>query len=571
MVSTQQPYGGKLIDLLIKGDKRTQLLEETNRLVDLILTSRQLCDIEMLINGGFSPLVGFMNKETYDKVVEESRLPNGLIWTIPITLDVSAQRASQFSIGQRLALRDIERNPIGVITIESIWEPDKKKEAELVFGSPDDLAHPSISYIFNEAGSHYIGGPIEGLQLPPHYDYTDLRYSPAELRQKIGSLGWTKLVGFQTRNPMHRSHRELTVRAAREAGANLLIHPVVGMTKPGDVDHYTRVRCYKELMNYYPPDTAMLSLLPLAMRMAGPKECVWHSIIRKNYGCTHFIVGRDHAGPGDNSKGQPFYEPYAAQELILKHNKEIGIEILTYQMVVYVEDIKDYKCVDEVDPKHKIMNISGTELRSKLFAGSAIPEWFSYPSVVALLRATYPPRLKQGFTLFFTGLSGAGKSTVANAVRIALLEEGSRPVTLLDGDEVRTHLSTELGFSKEHRELNIRRISYVASTITKSRGVAVTAAISPYRQTREYARKLISPWGGFFEIYINTSLDICEKRDRKGLYSKARQGLLKNFTGIDDPYEPPLNPEITLDTSVLTVRESVAVIFDYLRKEGFLM
>jgi sulfate adenylyltransferase len=360
------------------------------------------------------------------------------------------------------------------------------------------------------------------------------------------------------------------VRAAKEAGCNLLIHPVVGQTKPGDVDHYTRVRCYKEIMTHYPEGLAKLSLLPLAMRMGGPKEAVWHAIIRKNYGLTHFIVGRDHAGPGNNRDGQPFYDPYEAQRLLEKHAEEIGIKVMKYSMVVFVEDTKEYKTEDEILPGQKVLNISGTELRRRLFRGIDIPEWFSYPSVVKILRQTHPPRNLQGFTIFFTGLSGAGKSTLANALRIVLMEEGSRPVTLLDGDEVRMHLSSELGFSKEHRNLNIRRIGWVASQITKSRGIAIIAAIAPYREPREFARKHISKNGGFVEVHVATPIEVCEERDVKGLYAKARIGVLKNFTGIDDPYEAPDAPEIFLNTSKISIPDCLKTIINHLKAEGYL-
>lgn len=369
---------------------------------------------------------------------------------------------------------------------------------------------------------------------------------------------------------MHRSHFELTLMAGREARATVLVHPVVGMTKPGDVDHYTRVRVYKEVMKHYPRGMAMLSLLPLAMRMGGPRECVWHAIIRKNYGCTHFIVGRDHAGPGDNKHGKPFYDPYAAQELLLQHKAEIGIEVLAYQMVVYVDELADYRCEDQVPHGMTPKTLSGTELRRRLYKGLDIPEWFSFPEVVRILRQRHPPPSHQGFTVFFTGLSGSGKSTIANALRIALLEDGRKTVTLLDGDEVRQHLSTELGFTKEHRDLNIKRISYVASEITKARGVAICAAISPYRATREYARNLVTRHGGFFEIYVATPLEECERRDRKGLYAKARQGLIKGFTGIDDPYEPPEDPALIIRTTECSIRQAVAQIILLLEQEGFL-
>jgi len=424
--------------------------------------------------------------------------------------------------------------------------------------------------LFHSAGEVYVGGEVRGLQLPVHYDFTEIRFTPVELRQKFIDQCYQRVVGFQTRNPMHRSHRELTLLAAKDARANVLIHPVVGMTKPGDVDHYTRVRVYLEVLKTYPKGMASLALLPLAMRMGGPREAVWHAIIRKNYGCTHFIVGRDHAGPGNNKDGKPFYGAYDAQELLNKHKEEIGISVLTYQMVVYVEDLGEYRTLDQVPEGSRQMNISGTELRRRLYKGTDIPEWFSYPQVVDILRQTYRPRIKQGFTLFFTGLSGAGKSTIANAARIALLQEGSRTVTLLDGDYVRQHLSTELGFSKEHRDLNIKRIAYVASEITKAGGIAVCAAIAPYRGPREYARDIIGKHGGFFEIHVSTPIEVCENRDRKGLYRKARQGLIKGFTGVDDPYEEPLNPEISINSANVSVKQAISEIMLALQQEGFI-
>jgi sulfate adenylyltransferase len=323
-------------------------------------------------------------------------------------------------------------------------------------------------------------------------------------------------------------------------------------------------------MNYYPPGMATLSLLPLAMRMAGPREALWHSIIRKNYGATDFIIGRDHAGPGDNREGKPFYGPYEAQELVKQYEQEMGIKYHMYNMVVYVEDIQDYRTTDEVEPGQRVLNISGTELRRRLFTGTDIPEWFSFPSVVTLLRQTHPPRTKQGFTVFFTGLSGSGKSTIANALRVSLMEEGSRPVTLLDGDEIRTHLSSELSFTKEHRNLNIRRIGYVASHITRSRGIAIVSAIAPYNESRKAARDMISKCGGYYEVHVSTSIEVCEQRDVKGLYAKARSGLVKGFTGIDDPYEDPISPEFKIDTAVLTVKQAVHQIILLLEKDGYL-
>ena len=416
----------------------------------------------------------------------------------------------------------------------------------------------------------YVGGRVHGIEPPTYYDFKLLRDTPAELRGRFRKLGWRKVVAFQTRNPLHRAHQELTFRAAREAEANLLIQPVVGMTKPGDIDHFTRVRCYEHVLEQYPEQTTQLSLLNLAMRMGGPREALWHAIIRKNYGCTHFIVGRDHAGPGNDRDGNPFYGPYDAQELFKEHEEELDITMVPFKMMVYVENKAEYLPADETADGDKVLNLSGTEFRRRLREGLDIPEWFSYPKVVAELRRAHPPKHEQGFTVFFTGLSGSGKSTVANALMTKLLEDGSRPVTLLDGDIVRKNLSSELTFSKEHRDLNIQRIGFVASEITKNRGIAICAPIAPYATTRRQVRETIAPLGGFIEIHVATPLEICEARDRKGLYAKARAGLIKGFTGIDDPYEAPENAEIVIDTAELTPDLAAHRILITLEKLGYI-
>jgi len=572
------PYGGTLVDPILKGEELAELKRRSVFLPSLTLTLRQLCDIELILNGGFSPLTQFMDEKTYNSVVENMRLPSGLLWSMPITLDVSKAKADQLlkdNSSKEIALRDEEGSLLAVMRVDEIWTPDREKEAKQVLGSTDNL-HPGVAFLLQESGDTYLGGPLFGAQLPVHYDYNDLRRTPRETRTLFEAKGWRKIIGFQTRNPMHRAHRELTVRALQikeDDGVpiHLLLHPVVGMTKPGDVDYHTRVKCYQSILGSYEPDSAMLSLNPLAMRMGGPREVIWHAIIRKNFGCTHFIVGRDHAGPGDNAAGRPFYEPYEAQEIALKYEKELGIAIRPFQMMVYVESRQTYFPMDQVPQGEKTANISGTMLRHLLRTGGEIPEWFTYPEVARILRTAYPPRHTQGFTVFFTGLSGAGKSTIANALQDILLEEGSRQVCLLDGDIVRTHLSSELGFSKEHRDLNVRRIGYVASEITKCRGAAICAPIAPYEASRRAVRRLIeNAGGGFVEVFISTPITVCEARDKKGLYAKARSGQLKNFTGIDDPYEAPETPELSLDTSKLTVREAVQQITTFLRKEGYL-
>ena len=516
------------------------------------LTARQICDLELLMNGGFNPLKGFLTEADYNGVVENMRLADGSLWPMPITLDVSEKFAEGLEPGTDIALRDQEGVILAILSVTDKYVPNKANEAEKVFGA-DDLAHPAVNYLHNTAGPVYLGGPIKGLQAPVHYDFKARRDTPNELRTYFKKLGWYKVVAFQTRNPLHRAHQELTFRAAKEAQANLLIHPVVGMTKPGDVDHFTRVRCYEAVLDQYPSSTTSMSLLNLAMRMAGPREAVWHGLIRRNHGVTHFIVGRDHAGPGKNSQGKDFYGPYDAQELFKTHEEEIGVTMVDFKHMVYVQEKAQYFPANEVPEGDTILDISGTELRRRLREGLDIPEWFSFPQVVRELRRTSPARDKQGFTVFFTGLSGSGKSTIANALMVKLMEMGGRPVTLLDGDVVRKHLSSELGFSKEHRDINIKRIGYVASEITKNGGIAICAPIAPYTATRRAVREMIEGYGAFIEVHVATSLEECEARDRKGLYKLAREGKIKEFTGISDPYETPTHAELVVDTQNVDV------------------
>lgn len=520
----------------------------------LKLNQRQLCDIELLLNGGFNPLDHFMKQNEYDSVVEKMLLPeSNSIFPMPICLDVD----KEYIIGEELILEDEARNKIAKMIVEDIWQPNKEHEAKCVFGTLDQR-HPGVDYLLNKTGKWYIGGSLEKLMLPVHYDFCDMRLTPAEVKQKLKEQGIEKIVAFQTRNPLHRSHVELTKRAAKSINGYLLLHPVVGMTKPGDVDHFTRVKCYKELLNYY-DGNVILSLLPLAMRMGGPREALWHAIIRRNYGATHFIIGRDHAGPGHD-----IYDPYAAQELVKKYEDKIGIKILCFQEIVYVSSIKKYMLVNEVNENdmNSIKRISGTQLRNKLSNGEEISEWFSFPEVINQLRKRYPKKENQGFTIFLTGLSGAGKSTIAEALIDTLMQTESRAITLLDGDEIRTHLSSELGFSKEHRDLNIIRIGYVSSVITKSKGISIVSAIAPRDSARKQARQLVEKYGRFILVHVSTSLEVCEKRDKKGLYKKARDGVIKGFTGIDDPYEQPLDAEVSIDTNECTVREAVMKIIE---------
>lgn len=542
-----EPHGGKLCNLFVSEERQKELKSLLINDESWTLTDRQVCDLELILNGGFSPLKGFFNKKDYDSVVKNMRLADETLWPMPITLDITQEISDKLSQGDKLVLRDKEGFPLAILHIEDIWKPDLKAEAQSVFGTVDDT-HPAVNYLLNFTNPVYVGGTLEGMTSPKHYDYQGLRHTPSELREQFSKRGWENIVAFQTRNPMHRAHVELTMRAANEIGANVLIHPVVGLTKPGDVDHYTRVRCYEKVLPKYPHGTVLLSLLPLAMRMGGPREALWHAIIRKNYGCNFLIVGRDHAGPGNDKDGNPFYGPYDAQDLLKEHENELGIKMVPFKLMVYMVDRAEYRPNDEVPEDAKILSISGTELRRRLDKGLEIPEWFSYPEVVEELRVTRPSLNKRGFSVFFTGLSGSGKSTLANGLMVKLLEDGRRPVTLLDGDIVRTHLSSELGFSKEHRSINIQRIGYVASEITKNFGIAICAPIAPYKADRQVVRKIISHYGGFIEVYVNTSLEVCERRDVKGLYAKARQGIVKEFTGISDPYEKPENAEIVINS-----------------------
>jgi sulfate adenylyltransferase len=551
MGAFKEPHGGTLRDCYLT---ESAAEEEKVRAGDYpvwSLTARQLCDLDMLTNGAFSPLEGFNTQAQYESICRDMRLPVGVLWPMPICLDVSDEFAGELEVGKRIALRDPEGVLLATMDVEDIYTPDKAMEAERIYGTQDDT-HPGVNYLMNTAGSVYLGGRVYGIEPRIHYDFKLMRDTPAELRGRFRKLGWRKIVAFQTHNPMHRAHQELTFRAAKEVQANLLIHPTVGLSKPGDINHFTRVRCYEHILEEYPEQTTALSLVNLAMRMAGPRETIWHAIIRKNYGCTHLIVGADHAGAGEDKNGQPFYQPYAAQELFSEHEQELDIAMVPFRNMVYAENRAQYVAEDETDASDKVLSISSTEFRRRLTEGLDIPDWFSYPKVISELQRAYPPRGQQGFTVFFTGLSGSGKSTIANALMVKLMEDGRRPVTLLDGDVVRQNLSSELTFSKEHRDLNIQRIGYVASEITKNRGIAICAPIAPYSRTRKVVRDLIEPMGGFIEVHVATSVEECERRDRKGLYKLAREGKIKEFTGISDPYEAPENPEVYIDTEELT-------------------
>jgi sulfate adenylyltransferase len=562
------PYGAELVDLAVAPQEAEQLRARSRDWPSWTLTPRQLCDLELLITGAFSPLTGFMSRADYDGVCQSKRLANGLVWPIPIVLDVAEDLATKLTPDAMLALRDPEGRLLAVLTVADVWTRDPAREAREVFGTQDGR-HPGVDAVMSGHAS-CVGGRVTSLELPAHYDFPALRRTPAQLRDEFAADGWSTIVAFQTRNPMHRAHVELTMNALSEVeGARLLIQPVVGMTKPGDVDHYTRVRCYQSVVQAYPQGLAKLALLPLAMRMGGPREALWHAIIRRNYGCTHLIVGRDHAGPGRDSAGKPFYGPYEAQALLAANQDAIGMRMVPSREMVYLPAERKYVPEDAVPQGAAVARLSGTELRQLLTKGEPIPDWFSFPSVVRELRRTHPPRSRQGFTVFFTGLSGAGKSTIANILLVRLLADGGRPVTLLDGDLVRQHLTSELGFSKAHRDLNVQRIGFVASEITRHGGVAICAAIAPYDAARRKVRTMIEPVGGYLLVHVATPLEVCEERDHKGLYAKARAGVLQQFTGISDPYEAPTDPDIVLDGTRTSPDASAEQILNLLFARGY--
>jgi sulfate adenylyltransferase len=547
------PHGGMPIDLIAATDRAAELREASRDWPSLDLTDRQISDLELLLSGGFAPLTGFLGMADYESVCGAMRLGDGTLWPIPVTLDVNSQLADTLSKGSRLALRDQEGVMLASVEVTDIWQPDLSAEAERIFGSTDP-EHPGVAHLLGRTNPVYVGGRVEGVQLPVHYDFTELRMTPTDVRAEFTRRGWTRVLAFQTRNPMHRAEVELTLRTADEQKANLLIHAVVGETKPGDVDHYTRVRCYQAVLERYPQFSATLALLPLAMRGDGPRETLWHAIISKNHGCTHLIVG-------------PFHD---AQDLLKNHEDELGVALVDPKSVVYVPDQDRYLAEDELPTGAKTVSISDVDLFERLRNGREIPEWFTYPEVVRELRRTHPPRSEQGFTVFFTGLSGSGKSTIANALLVKLLQMGSKPVTFLDGDLVRRHLSSELGFSRQHRDLNIRRIGFVAAEITKHGGIAICAPIAPYDSTRKEVRSMVEASGGFLLVHVATPIDICEERDRKGLYAKARAGMIPEFTGVSDPYEEPFDAEMTIDTTAISPEEAANQIIRRLESEGYL-
>ena len=559
-----EPHGKTLVSFHISVDELSEYSERSNKTASLTLSLKQQCDLEMISNGAFSPLSTFNNQKDYEEILLNNRLSNGLVWPIPIVLDVPDQFLKSLDKNEYISLRNAEGFLLAILKVNEFWAPDKKEEANSVFKS-NDPNHPGVDYLFNHTNNNYISGELVPIQSNKYFDFTHLRKSPQEVRDFFRLNNWKDVIAFQTRNPMHRAHFELTKLAMDEHNSKLLIHPVIGISKPGDIDHFTRVKCYQHIIKYYPENSVELSLINLAMRMAGPKEAVWHAIIRKNYGCNRIIIGRDHAGPGVNAEGKPYYQPYDAQELIAQYQEELEIKMVPFKEMVFAKNKKTFLPLDKIEQDDPIEKLSGTQFKEFLQQRTEIPNWYSFPEVIHELRKRFPKLHNQGLTVFFTGLSGAGKSTLANAIMYKLMETEDRPITLLDGDIVRQHLSSELGFSKEDRDIHVKRIGYVASEITKHGGVAICAPIAPYSNTRKVVRNMIDEVGSFVEIHVATPLSVCEERDVKGLYKQARAGKILDFTGVSDPYEEPENPEITVDTSDITVEESSALILDKLR------
>ncbi|MCY4286156.1 MAG: bifunctional sulfate adenylyltransferase/adenylylsulfate kinase [Thiotrichales bacterium] len=558
---------------LLVGEAEAETLKsESLDTPSLTLSQRQLCDLELLMNGGFTPLDGFMDRETYTHVLDSMRLPDGQLWPIPVVLDITRERAEKLEVGSRVALRDQEGLALAILEISGMWEADKHAEGQQVYGTTS-AHHPGVRHLHERIGEIYVGGHVAGIRLPTHYDHQELRHSPRELGRFFDRLGWRSIIAFHTSRPIHRRERELTLDAARQARGHLLLHPVAGVTMHHDLAHFARIKCYQQVLRHYPQQLAALSLLPLATRGAGPREALWHAIIRRNYGCTDFIVECDHASPvlPPAAGSDRLYPRHAAQELAREHESELGISIFLANRLGYSPKARRYVPVGSAGvPEEETVPFGDAELAARIARQEEVPGWFTYPEIIERLRAVYPAPREQGITLFFTGLSGSGKSTLAKIMYGKFIEEGRRSVTLLDGDIVRHHLSSELGFSKAHRDINVRRIGFVASEITKNRGVAICAPIAPYAGTRRDVREMVEAHGAMIEVYVCTPLEVCEARDRKGLYARARKGIIPEFTGISDPYEVPSHPEITIDTTDLTPMQAAQEIFLYLFAKGYL-
>ena len=559
------PWGGPLVDLLASPEESGELRARASYLPSLQLSRRCALDLELMASGAFSPLTRFMSRADHERVVGEMRLEGGVLFPVPVVLP--ADPSPEFRLDAEIALRDSRNDLLAVMRLEEIYEWDVGATARRVLGS-SDMRHPMVAEMHGW-GRVNLSGRLTVLPPPRRPGFAELRLTPSQTRDRLSEMNYPDVVAFQTRNPLHRAHEELTRRAMEETGGALLLHPVVGMTRPGDVDHYTRVRTYRVLTrHYYDSRRVLLSLLPLAMRMAGPREALWHALIRRNYGANALIVGRDHASPGTGRGGLPFYEPYEAQELVQRFSGETGVRMIPFRQLVYLPDEDRYEEVGRGHAAARTASISGSQVRDDyLRKGRDLPRWFTRPEVADILAEAYPPRHHQGVCIWLTGLSGSGKSTTAQVLTVLLQEHGRR-VTVLDGDVVRTHLSRGLGFSKEDRDTNVLRIGFVAAQIVRHGGTVICAAVSPYRETRNQVRSMVGS-GHFVEVFVDTPLEVCEERDAKGMYAKARRGEIRGFTGIDDPYESPRDPEITLDTVSCSPQDNAREIVDHLLRQGF--
>ncbi len=347
---------------------------------------------------------------------------------------------------------------------------------------------------------------------------------------------------------------------------------MVGVTQDVDINYHLRVICYKKILKYY-EGNVILSLLPLAMRMAGPREALLHAIIRKNYGATHFIIGREHASPSyKKENGEDFYGPYEAQDLLEKYSDEIKIIPIRSKMISYVKELDEYLPVDKIKNEQlTVLNLSGTKQRELLNKGEELPNWFSFPEIIAELKKAIKPKNERGFCLYFLGIPSSGKSTFANYC-ITMLKEliTNRNITLLDGDVIRLNLSKGLGFSLEDRKINIERIGFVANEIVKHNGICVVANIAPYEESRKNNRELIEKSGDYIEIFVKTSLEECMKRDPKNLYEKARRGEIKNLTGYNDTFEEPKHSDIVIDGENQQISQELKKIKEELSKRNLI-
>jgi sulfate adenylyltransferase len=519
---------------------------------DITLDERNLNDLEMFFLGAFDPLQGYNTFENFNSIVTHGCLEDGTIWPIPFVLPVPecllTKNNNSVSTHSNVFLnvRDVLGTIVARVSVVDCYKVNIDVYGQLLLET-SDTNHPFMDYLHNNhRDSVYVGGNITPICPIKHFDFIQYRQNTKQVKDMIRHDHWDAVIGFQTRNPMHKSHFELTRQAVSEvqkeletsntssARVLLLITPSCGVTQPGDIDSATRIRCYQKILPYYKDlynIDVKLVVLPLTMRMAGPKEALWHALIRQNFGCTHFIIGRDHAGPSCLQKnGKSFYEPYAAHALLKSFATKLKIIPILSMNMVYVPDKKQYVQENLLPPNASYEQLSGTKFRTALQNREPIPEWFSFPTVLEELKKVYHPRYQQGFCIYFTGLPCSGKSTLAKAVSARLEERESenRHVSILDADIVRLHLSRGLGYSKQDRSVNVQRIGYVASLITYHYGIVLVANIAPYAADRLSNRRLITnAGGGYIEVYVSTPLSICQTRDVKQHYKNARLGVLK--------------------------------------------